>query len=67
MGFLPKLFPIVILQDSSALASTSNSGRTHVFRRIVFGTVSLLLLLYLVCLIVSYGNNSKLEKLHHFR
>ena len=59
--FLPKLFPVVVLQDRSALASTSNSGRTHVFRRIVFGTVSLLLLLYLVCLIVSFGNNSKLE------
>lgn len=59
--FLPRLFPAVILQDRSALASTSNSGRTHVFRRIVFGTVSLLLLLYLICLIVSFGNNSKLE------
>jgi type VI secretion system protein ImpL len=59
--FLPKLFPIAILQDRSALASTSTSGRTHTFRRIVFGTVSLLLLIYLVCLIVSYGNNSKLQ------
>jgi type VI secretion system protein ImpL len=59
--FLPRLFPTVILQDRSALASTSNSGRTHVFRRIIFGTVSLLLFLHLICLIVSFGNNSKLE------
>ncbi len=60
--FLPKLFPIVILQDRSALSSTSNSGRTHTFRRIVFGTASVLLLLYLLCLIISYGNNSRMEK-----
>lgn len=60
--FLPKLFPIAILQDRSALSSTSNSGRTHTFRRIVFGTVSALLLIYLLCLIISYGNNSHLEK-----
>jgi type VI secretion system protein ImpL len=59
--FLPRLFPIVILQDRSALASTSNSGRTHTFRRIVFGAVSTLLLIYLVLLVVSYGNNSRLE------
>ena len=59
--FLPKLFPEVVLQDRSALASTSHSGRTHAFRRVVFATLSLLLLFYLVCLIISYGNNSKLE------
>ncbi len=58
--FLPKLFPVVVLQDRSALASTSHSGRTHVLRRAVFATLSLLLLVYLACLIVSYGNNSKL-------
>ncbi len=60
--FLPRLFSFVILQDKTALASTSNSARTHVFRRIVFGTVSLLLLAYLICLIVSFGNNSILER-----
>ena len=59
--FLPKLFPVAILQDRSALSSTSNSGRTHTFRRIVFGTLSVLLLIYLLCLIISYGNNSRLE------
>jgi type VI secretion system protein ImpL len=59
--FLPKLFPVVVLEDRSALAGTSNSGRTHVFRRVVFGTVSILLLAYLVCLAVSFANNSKLQ------
>ena len=58
--FLPRLFPVVVLQDRSALASTSHSGRTHTFRRIVFGTLSLLLLFYLGCLVISYGNNAKL-------
>lgn len=60
-AFLPKLFPIAILQDRSALAGTSNSGRTHVLRRVVFATVSGLLLIYLLCLIISFGNNSALE------
>lgn len=60
--FLPKLFPVAILQDRSALSGTSNSGRTHTFRRIVFGTVSALLLIYLLCLIISFGNNSHLRK-----
>lgn len=59
--FLPKLFPVVILEDRSALSSTSNSGRTHTFRRFVFATASALLLFYLLCLIISYGNNSRLE------
>ena len=59
--FLPRLFPVVVLGDRSALASTSHSGRTHVFRRFVFGTLSLLLFFYLICLVISYGNNSKLE------
>ena len=60
--FLPKLFPVVILQDRSALSSTSNSGRTHVFRRVVFGTASLLLLFYLIALAISFNNNSKLAR-----
>lgn len=58
--FLPRLFSFVILEDRSALASTSNSGRTHVFRRVIFGTLSVLLLAYLICLVVSFSNNSHL-------
>lgn len=59
--FLPRIFPNVILEDRSALAGTSNSQRTHLFRRIVLGTVSLLLLIVLVCLTISWSNNSRLE------
>nr|WP_252263551.1 ImcF-related family protein [Paracidobacterium acidisoli] len=58
--FLPKLFPVAILQDRSALAGTSYSGRTHLLRRIVFGTVSALLFLYLICLVISWSNNASL-------
>ena len=59
--FLPRLFPNVILGDRSALAGSSNSRRTHLFRRIVFATLSLVLLAYLGCLIASWVNNSRLE------
>jgi type VI secretion system protein ImpL len=60
--FLPRIFPNVILQDRSALAVTSNSQRTHLFRRIVLGSVSALLLLFLIFLTVSWSNNSRLER-----
>ena len=59
--FLPRLFSAAILEDRSALAATSNSSRTHLFRRITFATLSLLLLAYLICLTVSWSNNSRLE------
>lgn len=59
--FLPRIFPNVILEDRSALAVTSNSQRTHHFRRFVLGTVSFLLLLYLICLTVSWSKNARLE------
>ncbi len=59
--FLPRLFPNQILGDHSALAGTSNSSRTHTFRRIVFGTVSFLLFLYLIGLTASWIHNTGLE------
>ena len=57
--FLPKLFPTVIFEDRSALAGTSNSKRTHLLRRVVFASVSVLLLALLVCLTISWANNSR--------
>lgn len=60
--FLPHLFPTVILEDRTALASTTSSGRTSIFRRAVFATLSVLLLGYLVCLTVSWANNARLEQ-----
>jgi type VI secretion system protein ImpL len=59
--FLPRLFPNEILGDRSALAGTSNSSRTHIFRRVVFASVSFLLLLYVICLTASWFHNSRIE------
>ncbi|HTW60773.1 MAG TPA: ImcF-related family protein [Terracidiphilus sp.] len=59
--FLPRLFPDQILGDRSALAGTSNSRRTHLFRRVVFATVSLLLFFYLLGLTASWIHNGHLE------
>jgi len=60
--FLPRVFSSAILEDRAALAATSNSGRTHIFRRIAFASVSSLLLIWFLCLIVSWANNSGLEQ-----
>ncbi|MGC2635867.1 MAG: ImcF-related family protein [Acidobacteriaceae bacterium] len=59
--FLPRLLSTVILEDK-ALAATSKSGRTHVFRRVAFATISLLLLVCLAWLTVSWMNNGALER-----
>lgn len=59
--FLPHLFPDVILADRSALAATSNSRRAHVVRRVALGSISAVLLALLLCLTVSWANNSRLE------
>jgi type VI secretion system protein ImpL len=59
--FLPRLFPDQILGDRSALAGTSNSSRTHIFRRVVFGSISFLLLLFVLCLTASWLHNSRIE------
>jgi type VI secretion system protein ImpL len=61
-SFLPRVFSSVILDDRAALAATSNSGRTHIFRRIALGAVSFLLFVWLICLVVSWVNNSSLEQ-----
>ena len=60
--FLPRLLPTVVLQDRSALIATSNSGRTHLLRRVTFAVLSILLLAFLACLTVSWVNNNQLEQ-----
>ncbi len=60
--FLPRLLPTVVLQDRSALIATSNSGRTHLLRRVTFAVLSVLLLVFLACLTVSWVNNNELEQ-----
>lgn len=60
--FLPRLLPTVILEDKTVLAATSRSGRTNVFRRIAFASISLLLLVCLIWLTVSWAHNAALER-----
>jgi type VI secretion system protein ImpL len=59
--FLARLFPDQILGDRSALAGTSNSRRTHTFRRVVFATISILLFFYFLGLTASWIHNAHLE------
>ncbi|HVT97175.1 MAG TPA: ImcF-related family protein [Acidobacteriaceae bacterium] len=58
--FLPRLFSSAILDDRAALAATSNSGRTHIFRRIALASLSFVLFVWFICLVVSWANNSSL-------
>ncbi len=60
--FLPRIFPAVILEDRTALAASTTSGRTHIFRRVVFACLGLVLLADLGCLTVSWRNNARLEQ-----
>lgn len=60
--FLPHLLPTVILEDKTALAATSNSGRTHLFRRIAFASLCVLFLGCLIWLTVSWSNNAALSR-----
>ena len=59
--FLPRLLPEVILGDRTALTATRQSAPAKLFRRILFGTLAFLFLLYTVLLIVSYSHNAALE------
>jgi len=61
--FLPRLLPSVILQDRSALNATSNSGRTHIVRRVTFALLSVALLGLFACVAVSWNNNRRLEQI----
>ncbi len=60
--FLPRLLPEVILGDRSALTATRQSAPAKLFRRILFGTLALLFLIYTVFLVISYFNNAALER-----
>lgn len=59
--FLARLFPEAILGDRSALTATNQTAPARLFRRILFGTLAFLFLLYTVMLIVSYSNNAAIE------
>ena len=59
--FLPRLFPEVILGDKSALSATQQTAPARFFRRFLFGTLSLLFLVYTILLLVSYLKNAAIE------
>jgi type VI secretion system protein ImpL len=60
--FLPRIIPQVVLGDKTALAGTSKTGRASLFLRILWGTAATLIAIYLILLIISFGNNSSLER-----
>lgn len=60
--FLPRLFTEVIFADREALAGSRVSERVHWLRRVGLATLSAALLLWIVCLTISYRNNSRLEQ-----
>ena len=61
-AFLPRIFPQVVLADKTALAGTSKTGHGRLFLRLLWGTIAGVLAIYLVLLVISYVNNSALEK-----
>lgn len=60
--FLPRLFTEAIFADRDALAGTRTSERVHHMRRIGLATLSAALLLWTICLTISYRNNARLEQ-----
>jgi type VI secretion system protein ImpL len=60
--FLPRLFTNAVFSDREALAGTRTSERVNLLRRIALSTVSAALLLWIICLTISYRNNSRLER-----
>ena len=59
--FLPRLFPEVILGDRSALSATQQTAPARLFRRVLFGTLTGIFVIFAILLLVSYINNSSLE------
>ncbi|KAA6461947.1 hypothetical protein DYQ86_09905 [Acidobacteria bacterium AB60] len=59
--FLPRLLPDVILGDRSALSATRQTAPARLFRRILYGTLAVLLAFYCLFLIVSYANNAAIK------
>jgi type VI secretion system protein ImpL len=60
--FLNRFFPHTILEDKSALANTAKTNHATLFRRVLYGTLAAILLIYLGLLTISYFNNAALER-----
>jgi type VI secretion system protein ImpL len=59
--FLPRLLPEIVLGDKSALSATQQTAPARLFRRILFGTLALLLAVYTILLVVSFFKNLAIE------
>ena len=59
--FLPHVFSDVLLQDSSALATSASSTKTSLWRRILLATAAVFLLIFIIGFIVSFVRNKDLE------
>ena len=60
--FLPKFFPDAVLGDNVALAATGQTGYGRLFRRVLYGSIAAVLLVYLALLTGSYFANAALEQ-----
>ena len=60
--FLPRFFPHAVLGDKDALAITTGSSHGLFLRRLLYGGLAALLLIYLSLLTVSYMHNAALER-----
>ena len=59
--FLPHLFTDVLLKDSSALAASTSSTKTSLWRRLLLVTSIVILLIFIAGFIVSFVRNKNLE------
>lgn len=60
--FLPQLFSQAVLADREALAAPRTSRRALLLRRTALGVLSALMLLWTICLTISWRNNARLEQ-----
>jgi type VI secretion system protein ImpL len=60
-AFLPRFFTDAVLGDNAALAATGQTGYGRLFRRVLYGSIAGVLLVYLALLTGSYFANSALE------
>jgi type VI secretion system protein ImpL len=59
--FLPQLFAQAVFADQEALGGPRTSGRALLLRRTALGVLSAALLLWAICLTISWRNNARLE------
>ncbi len=60
--FLSRFFPDAVLGDTAALMGTRQTGHGRLFRRLLYGSIAALLLIYLGLLTGSYFANAALEQ-----